>query len=75
MEDLKASIIFQYRFCIHLIVTLCSSQIRMCSNPRQSQSDALVDRRIPIANVSNVALEMANIEWVEPNLGITDGFF
>ena len=47
----------------------------MCSNPRQSQSDALVDRRVPVADVSNVALEMANIEWVEPNLGITYGFF
>lgn len=40
----------------------------------QSQSDALVDCRILVADASNVALEMAEIDWVESNLRIAYWF-
>ena len=35
---------------------------------KKKEKDALVDGRISITDCAEIALEMANIDWIEPNL-------
>ena len=62
MEDLNASF-FQYSFCIQLVY-------RMISKDKHGVGvlHVRVDSRIPVADSTEVTLEVSHIHGVKPNL-------